>query len=274
MKIVKLFLVKRIWMTHPNGQCFGQHICTPPWLPKQGILATFTLGWTAKVPSNGVLIADNAPYRKKEMHRDWRAKLARISAPVLLVALWMTNALLAQSPTQTPPQPQPKSQQSQPSPTGETAKPETDKDNSAADKVYTDDDVEKLPPGGISVVGPPAPPPSAATSSGDSPARAALLNQGDKSAKAKAYWQARFAAARNKLGQDQKALPALQSQLETERVQQDLLSGDTTQVYSDEFMDLLNKIDALKLEIQNDKQALSDLHEEFRKAGGQPGWIR
>jgi hypothetical protein len=204
------------------------------------------------------------------MHRDGRMKLARIAAPVLLVTLWMTNALLAQS----PPQPQPKSQQTQPSPTGETAKPETDKDNSAADKVYTDDDVEKLPPGGISVVGPPAPPPSAATSSGDAPARAALLNQGGKSAKAKAYWQARFAAGRNKLSQDQKALPALQSQLETERVQQDLLIGDTTQVYSDEFMDLLNKIDALKLEIQNDKQALSDLHEEFRKAGGQPGWIR
>ena len=183
------------------------------------------------MPSNGVLIANNAPYRKKVTHRDGRAELARIAAPVLLVALWMTNALLAQSQTQTPPQPQPKSKQTQPSPTGEPAKPETDKDNSAVDKIYTDDDVEKLPPDGISVVGPPAPPPSAATSSG-------------------------------------------QSQLETERVQQDLLIGDTTQVYSDEFMDLLNKIDALKLEIQNDKQALSDLHEEFRKAGGQPGWLR
>jgi cytoskeletal protein RodZ len=208
------------------------------------------------------------------MHRDGRAKLAGIAAPVLLVALWMTNALLARSQTPSPTQPQPKSQQTQPSPTGETAKPEPDKDNSAADKVYTDDDVEKLPPGGISVVGPPATPPSAATSSGDAPARAALLNQGGQSAKAKAYWQARFAAGRNKLIQDQQALPALQSQLETERVQQDLLIGDTTQVYSDEFMDLLNKVDALKLEIQNDKQALSDLHEEFRKAGGQPGWIR
>jgi hypothetical protein len=155
-----------------------------------------------------------------------------------------------------------------------TPKPKTDKDNSAADKVYTDDDLEGLPAGGVSVVGPPAPPPSAATTNGEAPARAALANQADKTAKAKAYWQARFAAARNKLAQDQKALPALQSQLETERVQQDLLVGDTTQVYSDEFVDLLNKIDALKLEIQNDKQALSDLHEEFRKAGGLPGWIR
>jgi hypothetical protein len=185
----------------------------------------------------------------------------------------MTNLVLAQSQPQTPPQPQPKSLQAQSSPVGVTPKAKTGKVNSAADKVYTDDDVERLPPGGVSIVGPPAPP-SAATTNGEAPARAALANQGDKTAKVKAYWQARFVAARNKLAQDQKALPTLQSQLETERVQQDLLVGDTTQVYSDEFMDLLNKIDAMKLEIQKDEQALSDLHEEFRKAGGQAGWIR
>jgi hypothetical protein len=199
-------------------------------------------------------------------------KVTRIAAPVLVVAFWLTNLALAQ--TQTPPQPQPKSRQTQASPTGVTPKPKTDKDNSAADKIYTNDDVERLSPGGVSVVGPPAPPPSGARTNGEAPARSALANQADKTEKAKAYWQARFAAARNKLAQDQKALPVLQSQLETERVQQDLLVGDTTQVYSDEFVDLLKKIDTLKLEMQHDKQALSDLHEEFRKAGGLPGWIR
>ena len=187
-------------------------------------------------------------------------KVIRIAAPALLVALWSTNPVLAQSQTQTPPQPEPKSRQAQPSPTGVTPKSKTEKDNSAADKVYTNDDVERLPSGGVSVVGPPAPPPSAATTNGEASARSGLANQADKTAKAKAYWQARFVAARNKL--------------ETERLQQDLLVGDTTQVYSDEFMVLLNKIGALKLEIQNDKQALSDLNEEFRKAGGLPGWIR
>ena len=207
------------------------------------------------------------------MHRDGRVKPTRIAARALLVAVWFTNLVLAQSQPQSPPQPQPKSLQAQSSPAGVTPKAETDKVNSAADKVFTDDDVERLPPGGVSVVGPPAPP-SAAPTNGEAPARAALANQGDKTAKAKAYWQARFLAARSKLAEDQKALPILQSQLETERVQQDLLDGDTTQVYSDQFMDLLRKIDAMKLEIQNDKQALSDLHEQFRKAGGQPGWIR
>jgi hypothetical protein len=131
-----------------------------------------------------------------------------------------------------------------------------------------------LPANGVSVVGPATPPQDTTGTNGEAPARAALANGSEKTAKAEAHWKARFAAARNKLAQDQKALLALQSQLETERVQQDLLVGDTSQVYSDEFMDLLHGVDAMKLEIQNDKRALSDLHEQFRKAGDLPGWIR
>ena len=215
------------------------------------------------------------------MIRDQKPKLTRMTVPTLmamahplLVVLWLTGLALAQPQPQSPPQPQSNSQQAQPSTTGVKAKPKTDKDNSAAGKVYTDEDVKSLPAGGVSVVGPATPPRDTTNSDGEAPARAALASESDKTAKAEAYWKARFAAARNKLAQDQKALPALQSQLETERVQQDLLVGDTTQVYSDEFMDLLHKIDAMKLEIQNDKRALSDLHEQFRKAGGPPGWIR
>jgi len=49
-------------------------------------------------------------------------KVIRIAAPALLVALWSTNLMLAQSQTQTPPQPEPKSRQAQPSPTGVTPK--------------------------------------------------------------------------------------------------------------------------------------------------------
>lgn len=194
--------------------------------------------------------------------------------PPLLVALSWTGLALAQSQSQTPAQAQPKSQQTQSSPVDASPKAKTDKDNSAPGKVYTDDDMDKLPPGGVSVVGPATPPPGAADPNGKAPARSASAQQADQAAKTAAYWKARFAAARNKLAQDQKALPSLQSQLEVERVQQDLLDEDSVQVYSDEFMDLLQKIDAAKLAIQNDKQALSDLHEEFRKAGGLPGWIR
>ena len=52
------------------------------------------------------------------------------------------------------------------------------------------------------------------------------------------------------------------------------MDPDTGQVHSDTYMDLLHQIDSTKLAIQHDKKALSDLHEEFRHAGGLPGWIR
>jgi len=214
------------------------------------------------------------------MLRDQRLKLTRMTARIflamaqpLLVALSLMGLALAQPQPQSPPQPQPNSQQAQPSPTGVRPKPKADKDN-VAGKVYTDEDVERLPANGVSVVGPTTPPQDTTGTNREAPAHADLANESEKTAKAEAYWKARFAVARNKLARDQKALLALQSQLETERVQQDLLVGDTTQVYSDEFMDLLHRVDAMKLEIQNDKRALNDLHEQFRKAGGLPGSIR
>jgi hypothetical protein len=144
-------------------------------------------------------------------------------------------------------------------------------DNPATRKVFTNRDLKQLPPGDISVVGPATPPPVAAS---QKPAHPASASHADQDTKAAAYWKAKFTAARNKLAQDQKALPSLQSQLEVERVQEASVDPDTGQVNSDDFTSVLHQIDATKIAIKNDKQALNDLHEQFRKAGGQPGWIR
>lgn len=38
--------------------------------------------------------------------------------------------------------------------------------------------------------------------------------------------------------------------------------------------DKMDKIDAKKKEIENLKQQLSDMEDEMRKAGGDPGWAR
>jgi hypothetical protein len=138
-------------------------------------------------------------------------------------------------------------------------------DASAPHIVFTNDDAAALPPGGISVVGPPPQAPSTAKPK---------AKPEEDSAKLAAYWKARFTAARQKLAQDQKALPGLQGQLKDESVQEIIMDPDTGQVHSDAYMDLLRQIDAMKVAIQSDKQALSDLHEEFRHAGGLPGWIR
>jgi hypothetical protein len=211
--------------------------------------------------------------------RHQKSQIALAIALLLVLTLSLPVSLLAQSQAQSQPQPQsqpplPKSPQTQNPPVAASSKTKTNKDDSASSKVYTDDDVDALPPGGISVVGPGTPPPAAADSNTKAPAGGSVSpTRTGKGAKA-AYWKARYAAARDKLAQDQKALPSLQSQLETERVQQDLVDEDSGQVYSDLFMYLLQKIDDTKLAIQNDQQALSDLDEEFRKAGGLPGWIR
>jgi hypothetical protein len=203
-----------------------------------------------------------------------KSPLAVRILPRLLVAFSLTGLALAQPQSQTPPQPQPKSQQSPHSPGAEAPKANADTDDSRPGKVYTDDDVEALPTGDISVVGPATPRPGPAGSAGKASTGSTTAKPADPTGRAAAYWKARFTAARNKLAQDQKTLPVLQSQLDYERVQQYSVDDDTGQVNSDTFMYLLHQIDATKLAIQKDKQALSDLHEEFHRAGGLPGWIR
>jgi hypothetical protein len=181
----------------------------------------------------------------------------------LLVAISLTGLALAQSQSQTPSPPQPESQQRQSLPVADSPKTKADKDNSATSKVYTNHVLKELPSGDISVVGPATSLPGAASGKGESPAPSASANKAYQDAKAAAYWKARFTAARNKLAQDQKALPVLQSQLEAERGQQTFGDDDSTQVYSDEFMDLLRRIDATKIAVQSDKKALNDLHVQF-----------
>jgi hypothetical protein len=215
----------------------------------------------------------HAAPRFPRRHQKSPAALSTIFLLVLTLSLPVSLLAQSQSQSQTPPPP-PKSQQTKNPASGATPKAKTDKDDSASSKVYTDDDVDALPPGGVSVVGPATPPRATADSNTKAIAGGSMSpTRTDKGAKA-AYWRARYAAARGKLAQDQKLLPSLQSQLEIERVQQNLVDEDTGQVYSDLFVYLLQKIDDTKLAIQNDQQALSDLDEEFRKAGGLPGWIR
>ncbi len=222
--------------------------------------------------------------RQPSLTLSWRPRvlwLARRFVIALLAIFSLAGMALAQSQSALPqPQQDPQSQQQpkpQPQPQTQPRRIPTvtvadaarnakaKVDESAAQNVYTNDRVAELPPCGISVVGPPPPPPGAAKPK-PQPA--------DDTAKLAAYWKARFTAAREKLAQDRKALPALQTQLDIERVQEYTADECTGQVHSDTYMDLLHQIDTMKVTIQNDKQALSDLHDEFRHAGGLPGWIR
>jgi len=205
----------------------------------------------------------------------WRQRvlwLARRFVVALLAIFSLAGLALAQSQSASSTAPQPPAQ-SKPLPRKTTAVTVADAARNAKSKVdeyaprnvFTNDDAAALPPGGISIVGPPPPAPGAAKPK---------AKPADDTAKLAAYWKARFTAARQKLSQDKEALPSLEAELKVESLQEIVMDPDTGQVYSDTYMDLLHQIDSTKLAIQNDKQALSDLHDEFRHSGGLPGWIR
>lgn len=189
--------------------------------------------------------------------------IAQSQSPPPAAPQTQATPTLQQAPVQAEqPKPQPKRVQT---PTiADVARGDRAKVNASAPRVYTDDDVAALPPGGVSIAG--TPPPQTAPK--PQPKRV------DDTAQKAAYWKARFTAARQKLAADKKALPVLQNQLDAERVQEYVGDPDTGQLYSDTHVDLLRQIEAMKINVQNDKKALSDLYDEFHRAGGLPGWIR
>jgi hypothetical protein len=214
-----------------------------------------------------------APHAGSPSFRRLRAfSLLRRFSFALIAILSLTNMAAAQSQS-APAQPQTGSSAAKVAEAASQTKSKLDE--SAPHKVYTNEDLAALSRQAISIPGKPTPPANGAgAEDGNAQTPAAPARPADDTAEVAAYWKARFTAARQKLAQDEKALPELQSQLEIERVQECSVDEDSGQVYSDTFMDLLRQIEAMKVSIKQDKQALSDLHDEFRHAGGEPGWIR
>ena len=100
------------------------------------------------------------------------------------------------------------------------------------------------------------------------------LSKGDEGKKDEAYWRARFAAARRSLADDSKELHILQREFNQKQEQfyQDPNSALKQQYSRDDLNKTQGEIDAKKQAVEKDKQALSDLEDELRKAGGAPGW--
>jgi len=94
--------------------------------------------------------------------------------------------------------------------------------------------------------------------------------------KSEAYWRKRFQDQRDKISQSEKELDILQRELNKDQVQyySDPQKGLTQQYDRSDINEKSAKIDAKKKEIADLKQQLSDLEDELRKAGGDPGWAR
>jgi hypothetical protein len=135
-------------------------------------------------------------------------------------------------------------------------------------KVFTDDDIANLK-GDISVVGPEpiAPPKAAATATAKDKAAQAP-------AKDEAYWRKKFAEARRTLADDSKELDVLQREYNLKQVQfysnPDVALRE--QYSRKDIDDTLAQINAKKQDVDKDNQALSNLQDDLRTSGGEPGW--
>jgi hypothetical protein len=98
----------------------------------------------------------------------------------------------------------------------------------------------------------------------------------DKSSPAKdeTYWKKAFANARKKLADDTHELDVLQREynLKQQQYYSDPNTAMKEQFTRQDLTDTKTKIDDKTAAIAQDKQAISDLEDALRQAGGEPGW--
>jgi hypothetical protein len=138
-------------------------------------------------------------------------------------------------------------------------------------KVYTDDDISSVP-GNVSVVG--AAPAENGSASGTSDQSAKAKGTGDK--KDEAYYHKAFADLRRKLADDQKELDVLQREygLKQQQYYSDPNTAMKEEYSRKDIDDTKAAIDQKTQDVANDQQAISDLEDDLRRSGGDPGWER
>jgi hypothetical protein len=196
--------------------------------------------------------------------KDWFA--ASILLPGLCLA---TLPVLAQQ------------QQSQASPAPQSGDPVADAARKAREqqkaapkpkKVYTDDDVKPATPASDAGAAPPAG--GAQAAPGNAP-DAAANGAGGGGSDEKA-WRKRFQDLRDKIAAAERELDILQREDDKAQLQ---YYNDPTKAMNEQYTrkdinEKNAKIDRKKQEIEDLKKQHSDLEDELRKAGGDPGWAR
>jgi hypothetical protein len=140
-------------------------------------------------------------------------------------------------------------------------------------KVFTNDDVSTRTPAPDPTV---APAKSAADAAAPVPAEQPDTAAAGGPKNDEATWRKRFGAERDKVAQAEKELDILQREQEKSQVQ---YYADPQKALSEQYSrkdinDRDAKIAAKKEEIAKLKQDLSDMEDDLRKAGGDPGWAR
>jgi hypothetical protein len=138
-------------------------------------------------------------------------------------------------------------------------------------KVYTDDDIK---PAATSSEAGAAAGAGGAQATPDNGQGAAGAGTGKDDAET--AWRKRFADQRGKIAAAEKELDILQREAEKAQVQyyNDPQKALMEQNTRKEINEKNAKIEQKKQDIANLKQQLSDLEDELRKSGGDPGWAR
>jgi hypothetical protein len=136
--------------------------------------------------------------------------------------------------------------------------------------VITNDNLDVIK-GTISVVGEQAAPASGQAqdkSKTAAPSEAKPATQGEE------YWRKAFADARKKLADDTHELDIVQREYNLKQTQyySDPNTAMKEQFDRKDITDTKAKIDEKRAAVAQDKQAISDLEDALRQAGGDPGW--
>jgi hypothetical protein len=93
---------------------------------------------------------------------------------------------------------------------------------------------------------------------------------------AEADWRKRFKIARDKISAAERQLDVMQREFDKAQIQYypDPQKALLEQYSRQEINDRAAKIDAQKVQIKKLKQDLSDLEDDLRRSGGEPGWAR
>jgi chromosome segregation ATPase len=169
----------------------------------------------------------------------------------------------AAPPAQTPP---PAQQQS----LGDAARKNREQQKNApqASKTYTNEDISAIHSTGISTVGQSTTP--AAPAAPNAPGTPATPDR----KKMEADWRKKFGDARQRLTLAQKDLDIMQRELAVLQVQFYPDPNQAMQQQHDrsDINEKLQKIEDKKAEVAKLEQAITDLQDELRRAGGDPSW--
>jgi hypothetical protein len=139
--------------------------------------------------------------------------------------------------------------------------------------VITNDNLDTIT-GTISVVGAETAPPVAEAAAPGDKSKAAPADEKKAPVKDEAYWRGKFADARKKLADDAHELDIQQREynLKQQQYYSDPNTAMREQYDRQDLTDTKTKIDDKTAAVAQDNQAISDLEDALRQAGGEPGW--